>query len=93
MVHDAVGRSDGVNLSLSSFKSRILPRKNAKPAIRDQADNPFGHLPALPTLKEAERQLIQEALQRAGGNQGIAAGLLGLSRTALNRRINREDED
>jgi DNA-binding NtrC family response regulator len=28
-----------------------------------------------------------EALRRAGGNQGVAAGLLGISRQALNKRL------
>ena len=41
----------------------------------------------LPTLAQAEEQLIREALRRAGDNQGVAAILLGISRTALNRRL------
>ncbi len=42
-----------------------------------------------PTLKEAERLHIAEALKRAGNNQGTAAMLLGISRPALNRRLAR----
>ncbi len=42
-----------------------------------------------PTLKEAEQMHIEAALNRAGGNQGIAATLLGISRPALNRRLAR----
>jgi hypothetical protein len=34
----------------------------------------------LPTLKEAEEALINEALASADGNQGVAAGILGVSR-------------
>ena len=41
----------------------------------------------LPTLKHSETDLIEEALKRSGGNQSIAAGILGISRQALNRRI------
>ena len=41
----------------------------------------------LPTLKEAAHILISEALRRADGNQGIAAGMLGLTRQALNKRL------
>lgn len=41
----------------------------------------------LPTFKEVERQLMEEALRRSDGNQGAAATMLGISRTALNRRI------
>lgn len=44
----------------------------------------------LPTLKEMERCLIQEAMRRAHNNQGIAAGFLGISRQALNQRLRKE---
>ncbi|MEJ1366253.1 MAG: helix-turn-helix domain-containing protein, partial [Candidatus Sedimenticola sp. (ex Thyasira tokunagai)] len=46
-----------------------------------------------PTLKEAEQIHIDAALQRADGNQGIAATLLGISRPALNRRLARTKQD
>ena len=50
----------------------------------------------LPTLKEAEEALsealITEALRRADDNQGIAAGLLGISRQALNQRLRRRQQ-
>jgi DNA-binding NtrC family response regulator len=39
------------------------------------------------TLDEAERYLIQRALGRAGGNVSDAARALGLSRSALYRRL------
>ena len=38
---------------------------------------------APPTLKDAEEALIAAALRHADGNQGVAAGLLGVSRQAL----------
>ncbi len=50
----------------------------------------FDHLSVLPTLKEATQQLIGTAMQRAGGNQSLAARFLGLSQPALNRRLSRE---
>lgn len=43
----------------------------------------------LPTLKAAEQALIEQALARAGGNQGLAARMLGLTRRALNNRLQR----
>ena len=43
----------------------------------------------LPTLDEAQDALVDEALRRAEGNQGIAARMLGLSRQALNKRLAR----
>jgi DNA-binding NtrC family response regulator len=39
--------------------------------------------------EETERKLIKEALEEAGGNQGRAAAILGISRRTL---INRLDE-
>ena len=46
-------------------------------------------LDRLPVLKDAEQLLIMEALKRSDGNQTIAAQLLGMSRQALNNRLNR----
>jgi DNA-binding NtrC family response regulator len=39
------------------------------------------------TLDEAEKRLVEQAVQRAGGNVSLAAGRLGLSRAALYRRL------
>jgi len=41
----------------------------------------------LPTLKQAEQLLIDEAMKRANDNQSIAALSLGITRQALNRRL------
>lgn len=41
----------------------------------------------LPTLDEIERRLIKEALARSGGNQRVAAAMLGITRQALNKRL------
>ncbi|MBN2645444.1 MAG: sigma-54-dependent Fis family transcriptional regulator [Desulfuromonadaceae bacterium] len=41
----------------------------------------------VPTLKEAEEVLIANALSRAEGNQGVAAGYLGITRNALNKKL------
>ena len=41
----------------------------------------------LPTLDQAAEMLIEEALSRSSGNQSIAAGLLGISHQALNKRL------
>ena len=47
----------------------------------------------LPTIERTVRLLIEEALQRANGNQSIAAGMLGISRPALNKRIKKLDDE
>lgn len=43
------------------------------------------------TLDDAERMLIRDALERAGGNVNQAADALGISRSALYRRIEKHD--
>lgn len=43
------------------------------------------------TLEEAERLLIEKALERSHGNVSKAADALGLSRSALYRRLQRHD--
>jgi DNA-binding protein Fis len=40
-------------------------------------------------LKKATDALIAEALRRTDGNQTLAAKLLGMTRTALNKRLTR----
>jgi len=45
------------------------------------------------TLEEAERVMIQKALERHGGNVTDAAKALGLSRSALYRRLEKYDVD
>jgi two-component system response regulator AtoC len=40
-------------------------------------------------LDDVEKELVQQALERTGGNQTLAAGLLGISRFRLRSRIKR----
>lgn len=92
MIHDAVSRHRGGKLSMDSFKDLIFHEQQS---FRHEEAKPTSTFNALtegqiPTLKEAEQLLIQESLRRAGGNQGIAASFLGISRQALNRRLLRE---
>jgi DNA-binding NtrC family response regulator len=92
LVFDAVARHHGAILSLHSFKEAISGKPPLAMADPSEASPPAlaaWFAEGLPTLKEAEDALISEALRRADGNQGVAAGLLGLSRQALNKRLRR----
>ena len=89
-----MARHQGVTLSLASFSHVISeePRSPLTTAAADEADAaPLASLfpDRLPTLREAEDYLIAAALERAEGNQGVAAAMLGLSRQALNKRLSR----
>jgi DNA-binding NtrC family response regulator len=93
LVFDAVARHQGATLSLHSFKEDTAGALQL-PESQPQIDGCGSALAALfpdplPTLTETEEALITEALRRADGNQGVAAGLLGISRQALNKRLTR----
>jgi DNA-binding NtrC family response regulator len=90
MVFDAVTRHGSGMLSLESFTEVI--HEHPQPSAQQVGSSRVTGLEALlggrfPTLKEAEQILVDEALRRSQGNQGIAAGLLGISRQALNKRL------
>jgi DNA-binding NtrC family response regulator len=99
LVFDAVARHQGATLSLHSFKETLgdtPPFAVAEAPAEPPAALMAGFPERLPTLKEAEEALIEalitEALRRADGNQGVAAGLLGISRQALNQRLRRRQQ-
>jgi DNA-binding NtrC family response regulator len=58
--------------------------------LRTRGDGDAGELEGL-TLDEVERRLIEKALERHEGNVSRAAEQLGLSRSALYRRLQRHD--
>jgi DNA-binding NtrC family response regulator len=96
LIYDAVSRHRSGVLSLRSFREKtgLAEASAGGPAESgDEAAAPaaggLAFPDPLPTLKLAEEALIQEALRRTGGNQTQAASLLGLSRRALNNRLNR----
>ncbi len=93
MVFDAVARHQGGTLSLQAFKDAmgagrclLAGESLSAPALPSQG---AWDAEPLPTLKEAEDALVAAALRHADGNQGVAAGLLGVSRQALNKRLRR----
>ena len=92
MVVDALVRHRGQTLSLQSFKDAISGNRSIKdgPHAATILRSLVDCFPdQLPNFKEAEEALLSEALRRADGNQGVAAGILGISRQALNQRLSR----
>ncbi len=92
MVYDAISRYKSGVLSLDSFKEQIkaFSISTGEGELKANIDNQVKLLftDKLPTLKEAEEALVAEALQRSKSNQAIAASMLGITRSALNKRIN-----
>ncbi|MFA6715286.1 MAG: sigma-54 dependent transcriptional regulator [Victivallales bacterium] len=90
MVYDAVSRHDSKTLSTRVFVSHIkrnsasshLPAKTG-----DDLESCLRTLTVLPEIKEMTGALIKEAMNRAGGNQSVAAGMLGITPQALSSRL------
>ncbi len=94
MIFDAVSQHKSGVLSLESFKEKIhfVPKGEQVPSGQKECSSGTAEMifpERLPTIKELEQNLIMETLKRAGGNQTIAAQMLGLSRRALNNRLRR----
>jgi len=92
MVFEAVARNGSSKLGMERFKEMIRREREGlqgcgdAPASAQEASGGIS-FPHFPTLKEAEGLLIEKALELARSNQGVAASLLGISRQALNRRL------
>ena len=95
MVNDAVSGHEGGVLSTELFRRKIdehtsvFAREGALKVGAVTFSDTLSLLRELPGLKEIQDLVIAEALQRADGNQTIAARLLGMSKQALNNRLNR----
>jgi DNA-binding NtrC family response regulator len=91
MVFNAVSSHTSGKLSMDAFKSHIvkkLPGSNMdSTALISPKGTQVSFSDQLPTLKQIEQMLIDEALKRSNGNQSIAALSLGISRQALNKRL------
>ena len=95
MVHDTVSQHEGGVLSTESFREEIdeqtskLHKNTAIGTEEVRFVEALARARNLPSLKEVEPLVIEEALKRADGNQTIAARLLSISRDALTKRLNR----
>lgn len=90
MATDAVARHQGGPLLIASFRDWIAAR-TARGCGDQNWQSSLSRLfcDRLPTLREIDEALTSAAMARANGNQGIAARILGISRQALNKRLNR----
>lgn len=94
LLFDAASRNKGDILSLDVFQAQVRRfRERAGGAIGTEENGPppgeemIRFPEKLPTLKEAAALLVAEAMKRAGGNQTIAAGMLGITQQALSKRL------
>ncbi len=91
LVFDAVSINQESRLPLETFSTTIDRSRQALDGEgkKHSGPNPFSGFKQLPTFSEAGEFLVLEALDRANGNQTLAARLLGISQPALNKRIKR----
>jgi DNA-binding NtrC family response regulator len=96
MVFDAVSNHAAGKLSMDVFKEHILKQQplsntdSAVPIAPKGSQVVFAD--QLPTLKQIEQMLVDEAMKRSNGNQSIAALSLGISRQALNKRLKKAEQ-
>jgi DNA-binding NtrC family response regulator len=90
LIIDAVSRHKGHKLSLQPIRDHIGDR----PSVR----NPNAPLDMPPdtgefmTLQEMTEHWVTKAMNKAGGNQTLAARLLGISQPALSKRLKKMGE-
>ena len=85
MVFDAVSRSDGIQLNISPFMEAI----NLSKVVAEESDQ-LVFPKELPTLAQMGDALINEAMSRTANSQTAAARMLGISQSALSRRLKQE---
>ncbi|HPB56704.1 MAG TPA: helix-turn-helix domain-containing protein, partial [Candidatus Aminicenantes bacterium] len=89
------GQHQSKILSLDSFKKAVGFDLNRSVDLqgKEDAQDLLQGLTSLPTIREMEETLVREALRRSQENQSVAARLLGISRQALNSRLNRRRDE
>jgi DNA-binding NtrC family response regulator len=95
IVADALSIAGGAAIDSTMLPSKmtqgLLPENEAQ--ISEFNHNTVAMWQTLPAIKDAEQLLIAEALKRSQGNQTMAAQLLGMTRSALNKRLTRAKQD
>ncbi len=93
MVYEAVSLHHTGKLSMDAFKKAIghcCGDQALRPLPAESDDDSIPLLrfsERLPTIEETVNLVVEEALRRAQNNQTIAAGLLGITRPALSKRL------
>jgi DNA-binding NtrC family response regulator len=90
MCQRAVALHERGVLSTRVFREMIAGQRAADlgEAMDEAQESGVRWLPdPMPTLQDLRRIAEDEALRRAGGNQAIAAGMLGVTRQALNQSL------
>lgn len=91
MIFDAVSSHQSKKLSMERFQTHIQQEKVTlqidSGKFSRKCDSWLTSSEQLPTLEEANKLLIIEAMKRSGSNQSMAARFLGISRQRLARHL------
>ena len=90
MIFDALAQHQGGPLSTSAFRSHMArTQQEAGGGLNGlhHSSQAVSFGAALPTIKQATRLLVEEALRRSGNNQSTAAAILGITQQALSKRL------
>lgn len=91
MIYDAVGKHSSKVLSMASFREAMSLNEEIPQVDQQDGETIYESLESLPTIQEATRELIEEAMRRSDGNQSIAARLLGITPSSLSKRLKRQN--
>jgi DNA-binding NtrC family response regulator len=89
LLFDALATGSGGTLPLAPIRSYLAKHRQGGDSIEVEpvdSESRFSYRGRFPTLKEVQDFLIQEALRKTGGNQSLAAKLLGVNQSTLSRR-------
>jgi DNA-binding NtrC family response regulator len=89
LIFDALSTQTGSRFGLAPVRFYLEKQAGAeavKPSSAASLQPRIGYSGRFPTLQEAEEFLIAEALKKTGGNQSLAAQLLGVNQSTLSRR-------
>lgn len=94
LIVDAVSRNSSSVLSLAFFKAYIRQQKSpdSSAIVEEPMDSAISYSGEFPSMRDVEEYFINEAMKRSGGNQSIAAELLGVSQSTLSRRLRAKKE-
>lgn len=88
MVFDAIAQHKNGILPLTVFRNHISMVRQTETRLHGNGSGvPLTFADPLPTIKQATRMLVEEAMHRAGSNQSAAASMLGITQQALSNRL------
>ena len=87
LAYDAMSQHRAKMLSMEVFRRALGQDTPVQSETSSEPDALFPADQPLPTLQEVGDLLVNEAMQRAQGNQSLASKLLGISQPALSKRL------